>query len=347
MEFFRDKQNIRLLYSKGFLLVCWVALLFPLTQKGLTLNTINSAFRGKVALSGYFNSMRIWLGDRYYEKVVVGNDGWMYLMGDSAIAGYQQMPLDRIETANNIASDLGAFNRELALRGIKLMVVIAPDKGSIYPQYLPKEMASQAGKTYTDVFIEGLLENQVHFVDLRPPFLEASSEDQLYYKTDTHWNFNGDYLAYRTVVDEISHEYPNVEATPFSELRLISDGFMNRDIPALLRVNGFQEETLLLVPKKNKAIKYEDVPLGSMRTLSFSSHANKDLPRILIYHDSFFAHVVPLMQQNFSQTVSIFYPAEILSVWNAGWVEQVEPDIVILEFTERLLFFMEWPIYFE
>jgi hypothetical protein len=344
MKIFYDPQK-RTLYSIIFLLLFGIMMTLPLWQEGLSIKSIDSDFRGKIALSGYFNQARMMLGDKFFGSAIVGKQGWMYFVGGNGNATFWHVDEAEKKKIDLVVNDIGNFNQELLSRKIRLVIVIVPDKSSIYPQFLPDEIQLGEHNSYTDMFVQSLKDRDVNVIDLRVPLMEASKEEQVFYKTDSHWNIYGDYAAYKAVIEELSVYEPGLAPVPFSDLRLISNGYLARDIPVLLRTNNIVEESFLLQPKKNKTIKEEVIPLGTDRTMTFTRSADEQLPSALVYHDSAFAYVASLLHQNFSHTVSIFYPVGLPEIWNSGWVEQVAPDFVIIEFTERLLPITQWPIY--
>lgn len=344
MKTFTETQ-FRAVYARIFLLLSAGIFLFPLWQADLTFKTIDTNFRGKVTLSGYFNQVRILLGDQYFDSVIAGKEGWFYFVGGDGKAAFWDGNKFETEKVDTVANDISDFDQKLLSMGTRLLIVIAPDKSTIYPQYLPDEIQPSEHPSYTDLLVERLKAKNVHILDLRETLMKLADEEQVFYKTDSHWNLSGDYAAYKAVIDEIAIYEPTLAPTPFSDLKIVSVGNITRDIPTVLRINNILEESFLLQPKKNKDLTVEAVPLGLGREFLFARNSGNDQPTVLIYHDSFFTHVVPLMQQNFHQTLSIFYPAEIPEVWNSGWVDQFQPAYVIIEFTERVLPVAAWPIY--
>ena len=64
----------------------------------------------------------------------------------------------------------------LALRGIKYIFIVAPDKDSIYPEYLPDWMTKVRSHTKLDQFFDYMhLHSTVEVLDLRPTLLEQST----------------------------------------------------------------------------------------------------------------------------------------------------------------------------
>src|SRR6185436_13342117 len=85
----------------------------------------------------------------------------------------------------------------LAARGIGYVVVVVPEKFTIYPEYLPAWIArSPLPSPYDRVRAAVERDGRVTFVDLRAPLLAAKARERLYFQTDSHWNYNGAVVGY-------------------------------------------------------------------------------------------------------------------------------------------------------
>lgn len=138
------------------------------------------------------------------EVVVLGKEGWLFF-GNAVGRGIDQyrglLPLD----ANTLAAlqrYFAGIQRQLAQAGIPFLVVIAPDKHTIYPEFLPAYLSSK-GVSPADQITTG--SPGLEILDLRPVLLEAKQHTSLplYYKTDSHWNEFGAYLAYRNIMERL------------------------------------------------------------------------------------------------------------------------------------------------
>ena len=64
--------------------------------------------------------------------------------------------------------------------------------------------------------------------------------------------------------------------------------------------------------------------------------ANPNLPDVVVYYDSFFFNVIPLLGEHFQHGLYVQnYTGG--GLWNLSWVDEREPDVVIIEFAERYL----------
>jgi hypothetical protein len=113
---------------------------------------------------------------------------------------------------------------------------------------------------------------------------------------------------------------------------------MTHDIPIILGTPNIRENSWNLQPTFEVGTITKELPLSGGGKVRLSSNQNQKLPGILIYHDSFFLGVVPLLEPHFSQTTSILRTS-VPGLWDFNWIDQVRPDIVIIESVERFLNF--------
>jgi hypothetical protein len=126
--------------------------------------------------------------------VVVGLRGWLFYAGDRSIENYRhQVPLSAAELDGWVK---GIEERKawFAARGITYLFVIAPDKQSIYPEYMPRSLAPPPGDTRLDQ-LDRRLAGDASWLDLRGPLRAAKGDEPLYPKGDTHWNDRGAYAG--------------------------------------------------------------------------------------------------------------------------------------------------------
>jgi len=138
------------------------------------------------------------------DVVVLGKDGWLFF-GNSVGRGIDQYRgLLRFDDRGlaEFQNYFTEIEKTVAQAGIPLVVAIAPDKHSIYPERLPGGL-SRKGRSPTDQVMAGPLGSRI--LDLRSVLLDAKADSPhpLYYKTDSHWNEFGAYLAYRAIMDRL------------------------------------------------------------------------------------------------------------------------------------------------
>ena len=134
-------------------------------------------------------------------QVLRGVDGWLYLQGDVDRACTPFLDWD---SAVARWERLGRIVRE---SGRATVVVIAPDKTTIYPEHLPAGLAqrecmdTERGKLWSR--LEASTEPSM--LPLRRSLLAARDEfeHRLYFRTDSHWNSGGSAVLVREVLPRI------------------------------------------------------------------------------------------------------------------------------------------------
>jgi len=146
------------------------------------------------------------------EKAVAGRDGWLFYRPEV------QYLTERWPAPGRSAADpddpLAAivdFRDQLAARGIKLLVVPAPNKASVYPEMLSARAGSEGGpvNARSGKILADLARAGVEVVDLFDLFARERSRrtppdpSPLYLAQDTHWSPEGMRLAAHAVAERL------------------------------------------------------------------------------------------------------------------------------------------------
>jgi hypothetical protein len=106
-------------------------------------------------------------------------------------------------------ASLAGYCRE---RGVKLVVMLIPDKEQVYRELLPPSIGVEAGPLPASALYEiekGLKGCDVCVVNLLDPFRSAAREGSLlYWPDDTHWNSKGMELAAQQVWHAVEEVFP-------------------------------------------------------------------------------------------------------------------------------------------
>lgn len=103
----------------------------------------------------------------------------------------------------DLASTADQFN-------IKTYLFIGPNKETIYPEYLPKQVTVPPAR-YLDFFLRELSKiNNLIIYDPTKILKESKTEGLLYRKTDTHWNNRGAYVAFSGFLKTLGISPPKV-----------------------------------------------------------------------------------------------------------------------------------------
>jgi lysophospholipase L1-like esterase len=132
------------------------------------------------------------------DKALVGRDGWFFYR--PAV----QYLIEPYSPPEDLFTAIVSFRDDLARRGIKLLVMPAPNKASIYPEMLAAG-ASQPVNTKTRDVLARLTESGIEIVDLFELYdkaRETGGGPDYYLAQDSHWSPEGMRLA----ADVVAHK---------------------------------------------------------------------------------------------------------------------------------------------
>lgn len=134
-------------------------------------------------------------------KVVLGEGKWLYYKFEFAhadpIATYMGTNLMTGKELRLYTKVLNSWNDWLKKQGIPMLVMIPPDKETVYPEYLPPQVKKVREYNRTDQIFDAL-EKEATFPVVNPlSTLLEHKKEPLYYYTDTHWTALGAFYGYQ------------------------------------------------------------------------------------------------------------------------------------------------------
>jgi alginate O-acetyltransferase complex protein AlgJ len=295
-------------------------------------------FYKKKSLIAMFNEMKYGLGDRVFPQVLVGQDGFLEFTSDGSLDDYQNArPLQ--ERLEGIYGQLLVLNRDLKAKGITLLVVVPPNKATIYPDKVPSAIQKVGEQSRLDFFISLLQGPDAPlFVDLRPSLQQARQERQIYYKTDTHWNSYGAYVAYREIMDDISQVYPDVHPHALEDFVIEEGDSSPRDLARLMGLDFIVEPNISVALDGSSDAYFQRIPPLSNISFSWADSGSKE--KLLVYHDSFGDAINNFLQYSFSEVVYV-HNGQYECPATGSWIDTFKPDVVVIEVVERDLIYLD------
>ena len=268
------------------------------------------------------------LHESVFNDVLLGEDGWMFYTGEGNMDDYQHARTFTPQQVQAVRANLEGIQAGLAQRGIRFLVVIAPNKESIYPEFVPESVQRGEGKARLDVWLAGMQGSPVQVLDLRPAMLDGKRQTQVYYRTDTHWNTYGAYLAYLEMLKPLQAEFAQMQPLALEGFDRVEQQ-VSGDLARMLFTRPLIKETSLeLLPKQRWQAQSISLDDNTMVT----EIPGFDLPRAVVFRDSFFNSLTQYVSENFSRVV---YRSD--SQVDFDLIDQEQPDVVILEVAERYL----------
>ncbi|HUG33151.1 MAG TPA: hypothetical protein VMJ90_00165 [Anaerolineales bacterium] len=318
-------------YARALIAIFLGMCLIPMRTLALDPHAIEESFYPRGRLIAWTSNLRLAIGDRVFPKVIAGDDGWLVYTAENDIDDYQKIGLFSDEQLAVFQQNLDALSEAYAERGIELIVVIAPNKNTIYPERVPVQIPVLGNESRLDQVISYLRANgNEQIVDLRPALLAAKHERQMYYATDTHWNDYGAYIAYAALL-----EAAGIEPRPQSDFDPATREPGLLDLSDNIGATILPESKIQFAPLFDLRASFKNLNLGGRR-LMLSYVRDDSLPDLVMYYDSFFFNVIPLLGEHFHHGLYVQnYTGG--GLWNLSWVDERQPDVVIIEFAERYL----------
>ena len=283
-----------------------------------------------------------WLGyrvlhDLQSDNVLVGKHDWLFLKQDLGWESFRsEQPLAGAE-ARQWRASVGGAAKLLAARGIRLLYVIVPSKETIYPEFLPKGAVRARNITRLDETLQMFGELHIDYIDLRAPLRAAKRDEQVYDSIESHWNGRGARVGAEqllTRVQELLQRPPG-----YADLNShLAPNTSWGDLPLILGLDKlFGTPSVELVVNERRATRLvppESVKNPTRRQVKEMVYVAPDdsLPRALIIRDSFGFTFSDTLVEKFRRSTWL-WTHEL----DFRLLEREQPDIVIVEQTERFL----------
>ncbi len=290
----------------------------------------NFGFRKELfMLNGYYK-YKLFNSSSRPEKVTIGKNGWVFYTDSIVWGDYQNKVLyteaELVQIKNNL-EELHTWHKN---RGIDFYLTVFPNKANVYPEYLPYNISQKSSTSKIDQLRDFLSKNSfVQLIDVMPALQERKKRGEIYFKGDTHWNHEGAFAAYETIIDSMRYLHPGIFKIKDSDVRRIYSFTDGGDLYAQLGIDKIykNEEFRPSYDSLQKSFTDYTREYGSQHIIMPSFRAiqkNKSLPKVVVYRDSFFGFMQPYFSESFS---------EVLYVWSTELskeaIESEKPNIVL------------------
>ncbi|MGB0390013.1 MAG: alginate O-acetyltransferase AlgX-related protein [Salibacteraceae bacterium] len=302
---------------------------------------VNDQIIGKNRLLRYKCQMEYHVFNQspFPQVVVKGSNNWLYYNFENNIDSYQGVPRLSIEKLEEVKRSLIQKKRWLNGKGIDFVLFIAPSKPEIYPEFLPKKLRHNKGQSSWSKQLVEYLEKDTSLWLVYPEteMQIAKQHKSLYYKHDSHWNFQGAYVGYKALQDFL-HSKSSKYQPAFQEKDFNSYKEERNEFDLLLLINLGNPITLLIdkpsTPDSIKLIKREgsDYKNYSPNSTHFISSNIEKAPKALIFRDSYAHDLTYYLSCNYSKSVYVWTPLIYSDI-----IEKEKPDVVILEIASRFI----------
>ena len=261
-----------------------------------------------------------WLKISPHPMVVIGKHDWLFLGGKPTIDDYRGLLSYSMEELDFIQRRFDSDAAMLKSRGIQYLVVICPNKDTVYPEFMPDNITRVRETRRLDQLKRHLQDrgSQVRLVDLRDALINAKNRCPVYDKLGTHFNPFGGFVAYQEIMRELAVSFPGITPLTIDDHRI----------------------KVQTKPGANTDLTYFSAIVGALSDFDVSlvptaeSKTHKKIPKLLMYHDSFVWQLHPYLVHDFDDIILIHHDDAYI---NHETIQREKPDVVIYEVVERNL----------
>ncbi|MDQ3403152.1 MAG: hypothetical protein M3548_07120 [Actinomycetota bacterium] len=262
--------------------------------------------------------------------VIEGKDGWMYL-GDDVVSRCKQYA-----SLDTTMGQLRKLREGVTASGREFVLVVAPDKTSMVPQYLPDSFVGQdCTRRITEDLWRGLAK-EGQFVDLRDQLRAAGDRlgKPVYPPLDAHWGDEGGLAMARGLAEAVT---PGITKTwvvgPRETWRVPGDlppligrsGDIDGRFYALRPDGGF-DQTRILPPD-----------FSTPRHLNEATGTGTVASRVGLLGDSFTIRALRYLAASFSDITVLHYGRSGSDDGRTAGRMLADNDVVAVEIVERTL----------
>lgn len=265
-----------------------------------------------------------------------GNNQWLFL-GNNYDKTVEKLKLVNLPDKNNVEMISKNFATITDQSNTKIVFILGPNKSSIYPEFLPKNLVPSKIK-YSSYFL-----NELHKIpnltvyDPTSNLLKAKEkEGLLYWKTDTHWNEKGAFVAFSGLAKELSLPIPQVDFKQSSTSHI-------GDLIYISKLKNFP-----LTPLDSWEVVWKNKPISQEKEIPNEHESPFGKPKNVTTQNSLTDKYVWVIGDSFSEGLKPYINATFKEVHYLGhWNEKLnllsqelakaskKPDIIIIERVER------------
>ncbi len=302
------EENIKIRTKNGILIVFIILLFIPMLQERFQFVELeelhgkysespkvsfnnNNWFSGKFQLFKQddlnenfgFRNLLVRTYNQFYftvfnqaraKGITIGKDNYLY--GTKYIVSYHGKDYVGEDIVKGKVNKLQKVSDTLKSKGVDLIVVLAPGKGTFYPEYFPEKDSGKPSRTNFDEYKEQLERTSIRTLDFNTWFLQMkdTSRFKLYPKNGVHWSTYGELLVMDSIAKYLSAIRPQ---NKMPEIRV-------KSIKLSTKMQGRDDDTEKIMNL------FQDLPDFEMAYPNYEivSDSTTNPPNVLTIGDSYF-----------------------------------------------------------
>ncbi len=288
--------------------------------------------------------------DEYYpisyaaNSVLFGKYDWLFYTNDHALEYFQKKMIMDDKQKADVLAEMNRLKAACDDRGIRLVIMFAPNREQVYPEYMPT-LDVPPGDNREQDLVRYVRDNSD--ISILYPLEELKRGNVFYdtcYRYDSHWNHWGAFVATEALYEAIGAKTVKPESVPVNEeytmmAGLIASGALNpADYePARDYFADYRPDAGAVVIEGE-----QDIAKGYTLYYEADATAPEDERKIAVIGDSFRVSMMRYIEKDFSKTVSIQKEAVLAGddtddpeTWQKIMDAVANTDILVIESVER------------
>lgn len=267
---------------------------------------------------------------RLAATVMVGRDGFLFHRDGHAVAqvtGARPLTPDILDLW---VSSIETRKAWCEGRGIAFRFLIVPEKHVVYSDRLPPGTVVSDGRPARQILAGLDAATRASVIYPLAELTAARSVRETYYLGDSHWTTFGALVGFRAMADSLAAERP-FHQVPDAEIGWFTRPYIG-DLGVRLEPEVEEVADTIHVTSGLEVRNAFQNKLFARGSLLVVETNRPDLPRGVIFRDSFAVNLIPSLAQSFSRLVVVGSQSAHYDLLRAE-----RPDIVISETCERFL----------
>lgn len=259
-------------------------------------------------------------GTSTQEKVVVGKDNWLFF-SDTLDDYTGRNVFDKYEVSS-IVKTMDLINEVVTENGGKFIFVVAPNKNTVYSQYMPYYCVEADTAGNFDL-LNVALKDKTYYVNVLDKL--KNSTEQTYHKRDSHWNNLGAQICFSEVMKKTGFE-----SVDYSKVSYSKECIWRGDLDDMIfpKLNYLDEQVVY-------DTKFEYSYISSFHSeedINIKTFNENGKGKLIMYRDSFANALIPFFSStyqtaDYTRVQPFRFNALVLGNYDTYVVEMAERNL--------------------
>ncbi len=229
----------------------------------------------------------------------------------------------------------------------KMIYVIAPNPGTVYSDemrdYILDATGGEKKLTAAWQFVNTMQGVDGFIVPDLYTLYDGLKDEDIFYRTDTHWSELGAFYAYREVMTSVKNDFSKTKVYSLSDFNVVYEDCPAGDMASMLGTGDMREQTPFFYPKFSNVGAYYGARRATGKSLgsavgaypATSSITGTGLPTCYFIGDSYGANFLPFAGMSFGE----MYANKDKTLWSYALdyslIAEEKPDYVMYIYTDR------------